>query len=440
MSDPYAYVDLVRGTPLPRMFLATQTFVVNALANPVAELRARLAAQPGFQAIKPGMRIAVTAGSRGIGQIAVLTRAVVDALRDKGAHPCVVAAMGSHGGATAEGQKAVLASLGMTEESMSCPILSSMDTVEVGTLDNGMSVRMDKQAMACDGIIVMNRIKAHSAFRAPHESGLVKMLAIGLGNQSGADSCHAWGFGHMGRLIAEMAAVKIAACPITLGIGLIENSADGLADIVLLEPHEIIEKEKDALAASMRNMPRLPLGDPGAPFAQGDLDVLVVDAVGKEYASSGMDPNITGRYGTPFISGGPAISRIVNLRLTAKSEGNALGIGRADCVTESIFKAFDRNATYINALTAAFLSSSAIPLVMPTEKTAIQTAVKTCGARDMTAPRMLRIANTKYIQHFYASEAMLPELQNRPGVTIVHQPEPMRFDKAENLVDPWPQS
>jgi hypothetical protein len=291
----------------------------------------------------------------------------------------------------------------------------------------------------CDGIIVMNRIKAHSAFRAPHESGLVKMLAIGLGNQAGADSCHALGFGRMGRLIAEMAIVKLAACRVFFGVGIIENSDGGIADIAMFEPEEILEKEKEALREAMRNTPRLPLGNPGSTLAEGELDVLVIDEMGKEYSGSGIDPNITGRYGTPFISGGPAISRIVALRLTEKSEGNAIGVGRLDCIPERLFRAFDRNATYSNALTAGLLSSSAIPLVMPTEKTTIQTALKTCGIRCPADARMLRIPNTKQLAHFYASESLLPEMKNRPGVTIVRQLEPMRFTAEGVLVDPWPQ-
>lgn len=437
MAPDYTYADLVRGTVLPKVFLARQTFAGKTLENPVRFLRENLLRQPGFLAIKPGMRIAITAGSRGIAEIVPITRAVVDAVKERGALPFIVPAMGSHGGATAEGQTRLLASLGITEENVSCPIISDMETVKVGTLACGLPVCMDKHAMEADGIIVMNRIKAHSAFRAPHESGLVKMLAIGLGNREGADACHAFGFGEMGRLIAEMAAVKLQTCRVLFGVALIEAPREGLANILLFEPDNIIEKEKDALKEAFRNMPRLPLGDISSPLAEGNLDTLIVDAVGKEYSGSGMDPNITGRYGTPFISGGPNISRITTLSLTPGSKGNAIGIGRADVIPERVFTAFDRNATYVNAITAALLSSSAIPLVMPTDKTAIQTAVKSCGKTDTANVRLLRIANTKNLETFYASEAMLPELAQRPGVTIITEPKPMTFDAAETLTDPW---
>ena len=437
MAIDHTYADLVRGTLLPKVFLARQTFTGKTLENPMRALWENLFRQPGFLAIKPGMRIAITAGSRGIAGIVPMTRTLANAVKERGAFPFIVPAMGSHGGATAEGQMALLASLGITEENVSCPIFSDMETIEVAKLACGLSVRMDKHAMEADGIIVVNRIKAHSAFRAPHESGLVKMLAIGLGNREGADACHSLGFGEMGRLIAEMAAVKIDACPVLFGVGLIEDCRDGLAAIPLFEPDEIIEKEKEALKEAFRNMPRLPLGDTASLLAEGMLDTLVVDAIGKEYSGSGMDPNITGRYGTPFISGGPTISRIVALSLTPGSKGNAIGIGRADVIPERVFASFDRNATYVNAITAAFLSSSAIPLVMPTDKTAIQTAVKTCGKTDSANVRLLRIANTKYLETFYASEAMLPELTNRPGVTVLGEPKPMTFDTEETLADLW---
>ncbi|CAK7007959.1 MAG: hypothetical protein DELT_00322 [Desulfovibrio sp.] len=433
----YAYADLVRATVLPNVFLARQAFAGTTLENPTRALWENLSRQPGMLAIKPGMRIAITAGSRGIAEIVPITRTLVHAVKERGAHPFIVPAMGSHGGATVEGQANLLATLGITEENVSCQVLSDMETVEVGALGCGLPVRMDKEAMNADGIIVVNRIKAHSAFRASHESGLVKMLAIGLGNQEGAEACHSLGFGEMGRLIVEMAAVKLAACRVLFGVGLIEDCHDGLADILLFEPEEIIEQEKEALRKAFRNMPRLPLGDDSTLLAEGNLDTLIVDAVGKEYSGSGMDPNITGRYGTPFISGGPAVSRIVALSLTPGSKGNAVGIGRADVIPERVFTAFDRNATYMNAITAAFLSSSAIPLVMPTDKTAIQTAVKTCGKTDGASVRLLRIANTKCLELFYASEAMLPEMKNRPGVSVLEDPRPMTFDAEETLMDAW---
>lgn len=313
-----------------------------------------------------------------------------------------------------------------------------METVEVGRLGNGMSVRVDRLAYEADGIVLFNRIKPHSAFRAANESGLVKMLSIGLGKQSGAENCHAWGFNHVGRFIVEMARVKLRTCRVLFGIGTIENAYDRLSRIVVLPPDGMIEREREHLAEAMRNMPRLPLGPLDQPLASGPLDVLLVDHVGKEFSGSGMDPNITGRPSTTAISGGPSVSRIVVLDVTDKSQGNANGVARADVITERLFDRFDRESVYTNSLTSGVLIAASLPMAMPDDKTAIQAAVKTCESQTPDAITMIRIPNTLHLEHLYASEALLPQLASRPGIEILEEPVPMRFDADGRLLDPWP--
>ncbi|MBS1181104.1 MAG: hypothetical protein H6Q99_984 [Proteobacteria bacterium] len=434
-----SYVRLVENIAIPKMALVRQSFAAIDAPSPDRAVHDAMAgAACVTETIRPGMSVALTVGSRGLAALPELVRAVVAELKARGAVPFIVPAMGSHGGATAEGQTKVLAHLGVTEASAGCPIRSSMETVEVGRLDNGMSVRIDRLAYEADGIVLFNRIKPHSAFRAPNESGLVKMLSIGLGKQSGADNCHAWGFDYVGRFIVEMARVKLATCRVLFGIATIENAYDRLSQVVVLPTEGMVEREREHLAVAMANMPRLPLGPLDQPLASGPLDVLIVDYVGKEFSGSGMDPNINGRPSTRAISGGPSVSRIVVLDVTDKSAGNANGVARADVITERLFNRFDRESVYTNSLTSGVLIAASLPMAMPDDKTAIQAAVKTCESHRPDAITMMRIPNTLHLEYLYASEALLPELASRPGIDIIGEPHAMAFDGNGRLLDAWP--
>lgn len=389
--------------------------------------------------IKPGMKVAITAGSRGFAGFVEILTLLVQFVKSHGGEPFIVPAMGSHGEATAEGQVNLLAHLGVTEAKVGCSIKSSMETVELGHLPNGMSVQIDKNAHAADGIILFNRIKPHSAFRSPLESGVAKMLVIGLGKQQGAEACHMWGFGEMGHLIEEMAAFKLARCNILFGVGTIENAYDQLARIAVMAPENLIGEEKALLKVAMANLPRLPLGDPQAPLANGQLDVLVVDQVGKEFSGAGMDPNITGRPCSPAMSGGPVIKRIAALDVTGKSIGNANGVAAADVITERLFKKFNRDAVYMNSITSGLLRAAAIPMSLPSDLLAIQACVKTCESKNPEQIRLMRIANTLKLKYLYVSQALMPELAARPGIEIIGECKPMTFDSHGNLTDKWPE-
>ncbi len=431
------YAKLVENFPLPPVALVRQNFAVERVADIPATLAPLLAPYAGK--IRPGMSVAITAGSRGYAGFVPILREIVNFVQAKGAKPFIVPAMGSHGGGTAEGQTKLLAKLGVTEESAGCPIRASMDTVELGKLPNGMSVRLDKYAAEADGIILYNRIKPHSAFRAPLESGLAKMLTIGLGKQHGAESCHLWGFGEMGHLVEEMAVLKLETCKVLFAVGTIENAYDELAKIVVVAPERLIAEEKEYLKLAKRNMPRLPLGPLDAEQATGPLDVLIVDYVGKEFSGAGMDPNITGRPNSPAMSGGPSIKRLAVLDVSDKSLGNANGVARADVITDRLFNKFDRESVYANCITSGLLCAGSLPLSMPDDLSAIQTAVKTCETKHPEAVRLIRIPNTLKLRHLYVSEAMLPELKSRPGIEILSDPAPMRFDAEGRLLDPWPE-
>lgn len=430
------YVKLVEGTPLPRIALCRQKFAATQIDDPQAAVAEAMLAACAAK-VKPGMSVAITAGSRGLACLPELLKAIVTQVRERGAHPFVVPAMGSHGGATAEGQTALLAKLGVTEEAIGCEIRSSMETDEIGMLDNGMSVRMDRHANAADGIILFNRIKPHTSFRAPNESGLAKMLSIGLGKQSGAETCHSRGIDNVGIFVAEMARMKLERCKVLFGIGTIENAYDGLARVVALDSEGMLEAEAPLLQEAMRNMPRLPVGPLDCPTASGELDVLVVDEIGKEFSGTGMDPNITHRFTSPKMRVHLHISRLAALGLSPRSNGNANGAARADVITARLEADFDREAVYANAITSQVVKQAKIPMVMPCDRTAIQTAIKTCGAEDIAQVRLLRIPNTLRLEYVYASEAMLPELRERPGFEVIGAPEEIQFD-AGRLSNPWP--
>jgi hypothetical protein len=430
------YVKLVENTPLPRIALCRQTFAAARAGDPAAAVATAMNVSC-VEKIKPGMSIAITAGSRGLADLPELLAAIVAQVRDRGAHPFVVPAMGSHGGATAEGQTALLAKLGITEQTVGCEIRSSMETDEIGTLENGMSVRMDRHANAADGIILFNRVKPHTSFRAPNESGLAKMLSIGLGKQSGAEMCHSRGIDNVGIFVGQMARMKLARCKVLFGIATLENAYDELARVVVLDSDGMLEAEEPLLQEAMRNMPRLPVGPIEAPTASGQLDVLVVDEIGKEFSGTGMDPNITHRFTSPKMQVHLHIARLAALGLSARSNGNGNGAARADVVTARLEADFDREAVYANALTSQVVMQAKIPMVMPCDQTAIKTVIKTCGAADIAQVRLLRIPNTLQLEYLYASEAMLPELRERDGLTVVGDLQEMTFSQGR-LTNPWP--
>ena len=413
---------------MPRLARITQTFDAKTLADPIGDFRAAIAACPASRDIKPGMSIAITVGSRGIPGLVDLVRAIVEEVKSRGALPFIVPAMGSHGGATAEGQKELIEGLGVTEASAGCPIRSSMDTVQVGIIANGMPVHLDKNAAEADGIIVFNRIKPHNSFRHPVESGLCKMLAIGLGKRPGAHYCHSLGMTKIGGLIEEMAEVQLRNPRILMGVGTVENAYDGIARVVAFANRDLIAGEKETQIFAKANLSRLLLNP---------LDVLVVDRSGKEYSGGGIDANITGVCGAGIVMSEARITRIAILDLSEKSHGNAHGMGLAHVTTRRFVDKIDYATTYANALTSRVMPSGRTPMVMETERQAVQAAIYCCNIGDNPDARVMRIPNTMQLREAYISEALLAEAKRTPGIDILSDPEPMRFDAEENFVDGW---
>ncbi len=417
--------ELIKDVALPRMVKIRQTFPSPEVTDLVETIKAQFCNPQIKTKVKPGMKIAVAVGSRGVARIADIAELVVAELKRLGADPFIVPCMGSHGGATDEGQKMILNNLGVTEEKVGCPIVSSMKVVQIGQLENGLPVYIDKNAYEADGIVVINRVKPHTAFRGNNESGLVKMITVGLGKQKGADSCHAYSFKYMAENIVNMAKISLAKANILFGVAVVENAYDRVAKIVVVPAEQLIETDRQLLIEAKQNMARIKFDE---------FDVLIVDRIGKEISGDGMDPNITGRYPTPYASGGPVINKVVVLDLTEKTHGNANGVGMADYTTKTLFEKMDRQATYANALTSTVTTSVRLPVILDNDREAVSAAIKTCNARDISAARVVRIQDTLHLGEIWISESLLDVAREKEGIEIIGAPEEMQFDDSGKLL------
>lgn len=416
--------NLIADQPLPKMARVRQRLGDETIADPAKAVREELR-RPEIRAlVSEGMSIALGVGSRGLAELPVLVRAAVDGLKEIGAKPYIVPAMGSHGAASAEGQRKLLQGLGVTEESAGCEIRSSMETVELGSLPNGLPVLMDAEAMKADGIVVLNRVKPHTSFTGEIESGLAKMITIGLGNQRGAESCHAQGFGSMAENVIAMARHKLDHTPILFGIASLENALDKIRKIEAVPAARLLERERELLAEARENMPRI-LFNP--------LDVLIVDWMGKEFSGTGMDPHVTGRASTPYLKAAQQVSKMVILDLTDKSSGNANGMGLADICTRRLYDKIDLEPTYANAVTSTVMTGVKIPLITGNDRDAARLALRTSNAADLAAPRMARIPNTLQLGEIEISEALLAEAEANPMIEILTEARPWEFDADGNL-------
>lgn len=417
--------DLVKDIPIPKMVQVKQKFDATRLDNVTDVLSAQLQQDEIKQMIKPGMSIAIAVGSRGVDQIAEITTITVKFLKAYGAKPLIVPSMGSHGGATAAGQIEVLRHLGVTEESAGAPIVSSMEVNKIGELPNGLPVYVDKNACEADGIVVINRIKPHTAFRGPIESGLMKMLSIGLGKQKGAEACHQLGFKHMAEHVPAMARVIIEKLPVLFGVATVENPFDRVARIEVIPAKDIERVETELQIEAKANIPRL--------FFE-QIDVLVVDEIGKNISGDGMDPNVVGRYPTPYAHGGPDVTKIVILDLTNETEGNANGLGTADFTTRYCVDKVDYDKIYANGLTSTVVSPTKIPTTLANDREAIQAAIKTSNILDFTKVRMVRIKNSLEVGTIEVSEALLEEVSANSHLEVVSESYSLEFNQEGNLV------
>ncbi|MGE4485467.1 MAG: lactate racemase domain-containing protein [Oscillospiraceae bacterium] len=427
--EDYSVVeDLLKNTRIPDMFPVRQKFNDTKIEDLPAEIEKQLEAAKASALLKPGMSICITASSRGIDRQNVILREIARYLQKCGCRPFIIPAMGSHGGATAEGQRAILTSYGITEAFCGCPVISSMETVRLGDVEEDgklLEVRVDRHAFEADGIVVFGRIKPHSAFRGPIESGLTKMMCIGLGKQAGADSLHRDGFGTFKTRIPLFGNYVRTHTKVLFGVATIENAYDKANRIAVLKNEEIPEKEPELLKYAFDLMPRILVDR---------TDVLVVGELGKNFSGSGMDPNITGTWNTPYGSGGIQKQRTVVLDLTDVSHGNGLGIGQADTTTLRFYNKLNFMETYPNALTSTVFLPIKLPMVLRDDDMAIRGAIKTCNHFDPSNPKVVLIHNSLDIEEIYLSRAFWKEVQDIPGIEIMGDPAPLPFDKAGNLL------
>jgi len=414
---------------LPRMVEAEQRMAKQRLDDHVSAIRRELSPKIRGR-VKTGSRIAITAGSRGIAHYPEILATVVDEVRKAGGEPFLIPAMGSHGGATPHGQVEVLRSLGVTQETVCAPIISSMEVDEVGVL-KGTPVYVDRNALRADGVIVVGRVKPHTDFKGAIESGLMKMIAIGLGKQKGAEMIHWHLYEGYHELIPAAAKLIMSKVNIVAGLAVLENARHEIAKVKALLPEEFEAEEPKLLEEAKGLLARLPFRD---------IDVLIVEEMGKNVSGVGMDTNVTGRFWMPGESDprAPRIRKIVVLDLSEETHGNAIGMGLADFITRRFFEKIDYDSTYVNCLTQGSSETGKTPIWLPSDRDAIETALRICGPIDIPKAKVVRIKNTMELERLWVSESLAKEIKKKPElsrkVKLLGGPREMQFDVLGTLV------
>ena len=397
------------NSSLPKMFSVRQIFSREQLEDIPQTMRAEMGKEEIAVKMEPGMNVAIAVGSRGIKNLSTIVKTVITCVRGAGANPYVVAAMGSHGGGTEEGQLEILASYGITKEKLGVPVVASMDTVCLGKTRSNVEVYFDKVASETDLIIPINRIKLHTDFPGSIQSGLCKMLVIGLGNHVGCTRMHEVPLNAFGETIIEATQVILEKVPVGLGIAVVENAYDETALIEAIPSEELIHREKQLLKFSSEQMPRLMIPE---------IDVLIVGEIGKNISGAGFDPNILGKsyIRDEFTLPVPKISRMVLNNLSQKSHGNGLGMGVFDVITKKVFDQLDYQATYANAIASKTLEDARIPLIAADEEEALRIAIQVLGEVDKEKLKIVKIKNTLKLDEIEVSEALLPVVDSHPNM------------------------
>ncbi len=415
----------------PRMALVRQELYRREIKNLPKAIEKALSPLRLHDRIHSGMRIAIPVGSRGIDRIDEIIKAVIDYLKNLGAAPFLFPAMGSHGGATPEGQKSVLKHYGITETSMGVPILASMEVVSLGETSRGIPVFIDRFAHESEAIIVINRVKTHTKFDGEIESGLFKMMAIGMGKHKGASFYHRAAVDHgMETIIVEAGQVVLNRCPILFGLGIVENGVDRITRIEAFPTSEMLEGEKKLLKFSKKVMAKIPFDH---------LDLLIIDEIGKNISGTGMDSKVVGRHrdliGDFWIH--PHPKRILVRDLTDATEGNATGLGLADFTTRQCVEKVDMQKTAINCLTALSPEKAALPLTFPNDRDAIESGLKTVGIKPVSQFRIVHIQNTLRLEELSISEGLIPDMTASPNITPLTPFRTMAFDATGRLISPF---
>lgn len=416
--------EILDNIKLPQIMKVSQTFDNTKLDDVEGDLNQKLIDKNIKDKIKQGMKIAITGGSRGTSSYKELMKTIVSFVKKCGATPFIVPSMGSHGGGTSEGQENMLKKLGITKESVGCEIISSMDVVEVGRTSKDLPVYIDKNAANADGIILLNRVKLHTSFRGKYESGLIKMMAIGLAKRKGADMTHFLRYENMAENLVEVGKIALNNLNIICGVASIENGYNEVADVFVLNKDEILQEEPKILEKSKRLMPRIYLDD---------IDVLIVNEIGKNISGTGVDTNIVGRFHTNAASGGPNTVKLGFLDISEKSGGNGNGMGLADFVSKKFFRKIDFESTYINAITSTEPNSVKLPLVLDNDKYVFQGCVKLCGVKNIQDIKLVIINNTKELDEIYMSKSAFENTVDKSKVKKESELFDIPFDDEGNL-------
>lgn len=405
---------------LPRVVKVRQECPRPRIGDVEEALRAEYAKGEISGAVEPGMSVAITAGSRGISGISEILRSLTGILKEAGAKPFIVPAMGSHGGATVEGQVEVLRSLGVTEESVGAQVRSSMEVVEIGRTGQDIPVYMDRIASEADGVIVVGRIKQHTDFHAEIESGLMKMASIGLGKHAQALALHAHGVPGIRDYMVEAGGIVFDSGKVLFGVGIVENAYEEMAIIEAVAPDEVSEREKKLLKESAKLMPKLPVSE---------MDVLFVDELGKNFSGTGMDTNAIGRFRILGVEDPetPRAKYVIVSDISEASHGNALGIGLADLTTKRLFEKIDYEAMNQNVLTSTFLERAKVPMVMDDDRAALEAAIRCNWGVAPEDTRFVRIPNTLHLREIYLSENLLDEALANGNVEVVEEAREIQF-------------
>lgn len=400
--------------PLPKMYPVRQQFDQTHLTDIEGTVRRELEKPAARALIHPGQRIAVGVGSRGIQNLFTIVKTTVDSLKAMGAQPFIVSAMGSHGGGTEEGQREVLAGYGITEEALGVPVVTTVDTVQLGVCANGRPVWFDRAAYEADLIIPINRVKLHTDFVGPLQSGLCKMLVIGLGNHRGCSAVHEEAPEHFAEAIEETARIILDKAPVGFGIAILENAYDQTCAIEMVPADGLIEREKELVQIARGNMPFIMLDE---------ADVIVCEEIGKDISGAGFDPNILGRSSVlkTFVLHIPKYQRLVLLDITPASHGNGIGAGLFDVITKKVADQLDLEAMYANAIACNCLVDASVPCTVADADTAIRVALKCCRGIDRENPRIIRIKNTLHLGEIMVSEALLSDVRKNARMTLMEE-------------------
>ncbi len=428
-------IEATCGSPsLPDFGVIEQVWETDPIPRDVIPDRAAEAVRAlDWAGIPEGAEVAIGAGSRGIANLGAIVRGVVEGVRGLGYEPFVFPAMGSHGGATAAGQREKLAALGVDEETIGCEIRSSMDVVTVGeTPERGVPVYVDAHAAGADAILPVNRVKPHTDFDGTVESGLSKMLVIGMGKQRGAKTAHDWSVDwSLRNMLPEITEQLLAALPVVGGVAIVEDQLDETAILEGVMPADFLDREAELLETAVELMPTLPFDE---------LDVVVIDQLGKDISGQGMDTNVTGRRHFTINEPepeSPSIKRIYARGLTAKTKGNAMGMGAADFIHQEVLEEIDAGKSLINAITASTVRGVRIPPAVASDRAGLIAALSTIGVVDPAQARVLRVTDTMRLQRCLASAALVERARARDDLRVVEEPSALAFRDGE-FVAPSP--